>query len=182
MSLEVCSVRVTIKQLLATAVAVLVTLAVLYAGQQIYNRTAIATPLSGALQAVPGVKTATVHNSPSLAVAIRLTSRGDLALVYPRAEAVIQSLTGRAVPLTVLDNHSPAEERTYESLRFVIAQGEATGQYVAMAQEVSSLAARHGEHATLVMDGQHLFLTLTDSARHRLFAVLPMTLGGAAHV
>jgi hypothetical protein len=176
-------VRISLRQIFTTVATVALTLSVLYAGQQFYNRTAVSMPLARAVQTVPGVARAAVTGQGgNLTVKIWLKPSATLAVVYPEVVGAARRAAGQAVAVTVADDATPGERATYALMRFIIAQGEATGQYVAMLSAVQTTARRHGERATLVLGNQNLFLTLVDGQGHRLLAVLPLTLGGDTHV
>lgn len=171
--------HITFKQILTTGLALIVTLAALYAGRLLYHNTTIKTPLTHALAQVKGVRTVRVGGSEThTGVQIWLTSQGQLATIYPTVQNIITAIVGHALPIRIMDNPTTAEINLYNQLRFVVAQGEATGHYVTMAQAVQQAAAKAGDHAQLVLGRNEIFLTLVDDAHHRLMAVMPLNIGG----
>lgn len=171
--------HITFKQIMTTGLALIVTLAALYVGRHLYHSTTVKTPLTHALRQVSGVRDVRVGDAETnTGVQIWLTSRGQLATIYPTVQNLVATIAGRALPVRIMDNPTAAETSLYNQLRFVVAQGEATGQYVAMEREVNQVAAKAGDHAQLVLGRNEIFLTLIDKAHHRLMAVLPLNIGG----
>lgn len=170
--------RITFKQIVTSFLALVATWGLLWLGQQVYQRDAVRTPLGLAVARVPGVARAVVTGTGGdETVAIWLKPGASLSVVYPAVQATVARMTGRTLAVEIRDDRTPAEAALYNSLRFVVAQGEATGQYVAMVDQVDRLAARAGDRAELVLGDNALYLTLTDARRHRLLAVLPLNWG-----
>lgn len=174
--------QISSKQVLTAGVGFVLALGVLYAGQQLYNRTLVREPLTAAVRQIHGIRQVSLQGAgPATTLQLSLSPGANLALVYHDTEAVVNTVVGHPMPIHLLDHRTGAETRLYGQLRFVIAQGEATGQLVAMDNAVMADAGRAGDRASLVLGNQHLYLTLTDRQQHRLMAVLPLS-GGATHV
>ncbi|MCL8208051.1 MAG: hypothetical protein K6V97_08290 [Actinomycetia bacterium] len=170
--------RITFKQIVTSFLALVATWGLLWLGQQIYQRDVVRTPLGQAVARIPGVARAVVTGSGSdEAVGIWLKPGAALSSVYPAVQDTVTRMAGRALPVTIHDDRTPAEAALYNRLRFVVAQGEATGQYVAMVDQVDRLAAQAGDRAELVLGDNAMYLTLTDARQHRLLAVLPLNWG-----
>jgi hypothetical protein len=171
-------VRITFRQIVTSFLALVATWGLLWLGQQVYQRDAVRTPLGLAVAHVPGVARAVVSGTgDDETVAVWLKPDADLSVVYPAVEATVSRMAGRALPIDIHDDHTPQEAALYNTLRFVVAQGEATGQYVAMVDQVNHLARAAGDRAELVLGDNALYLTLTDAHHHRLLAVLPLAWG-----
>lgn len=174
--------QISSKQIITAGIGFVLAMGLLYAGQQIYNRTVVQQPLTAAVRKIHGVRHAALAGAGSATILqVSLDSGANLALVYHNTEHVVNAVVGHSMPIRLLDNRTPAESALYGQLRFVIAQGQATGHLVAMDTTVLADARAAGDRAALVLGNQHLYLTLTDRQHHRLLAVLPIG-GGGTHV
>lgn len=157
----------------ATAAVILLT-----AGLAWYHQAGVEAPLVKAVAGVPGLARDTLTPGTSDGLTIWLRPGANVASVYPQVEAAAERATGQAVPLLVADNPTSSEVALLTNLQFVIATGEATGQYVAMQRAVETDAAAAGLSADVELGAAHLYLTVTNASGHRLVHVFKLPKGG----
>lgn len=166
------------KQVFAGLLALAVTLGVLFLGQRVYQTTVVQSPLTANLGTIQGVRQVSLqHNT----VTVRVSPHANLMGVY---QAVVHRATtslGHAPQKVVIVGHpDPTLTHLANNISFVVAQGEATGQFVAMKQAITNMAQKVGVTSSLQLDGHHLYATFT-SHQHVLYDVIPITIGGISH-
>lgn len=171
-------VRISAKQVMMALTSMVLTLGVLFAAQRIYHTSVVDNPLVSQLGSVAGVRRADVHQGT---VIVTVRRHIDLMSVYQNVTSNAKTALGRA-PAQVIVKGSP--NSTLQALardaEFVVAQGEATGHYVAMKQSLQSLGRRHHASAVVEMDSRHVYLTFTQGP-HVLYDVIPIVMGGNSH-
>ena len=158
-------------------------LALLFGLQFLYARQAVVLPLSAQLRQTPGVSgRPVVHQSGgTLRIRVQLRQVPDLRSTYRHLQSVVRAAAGgRAVSLRVQDSATAALRADfYQKLNFIIDQGRATGQYVAM-QKAFAAASRHLglSKAQLTVGEAHVYVALTQGS-HDLYEILPLRLPAA---
>lgn len=171
--------KVSAKQLLFVFVAFIVTFGILRGIEWLYVTSALRTPLIQSVERLPGV--IGVQLLPSDTVMVRMKPQADLMTVYQTVDAEVTAVYGRApASIAFVDNPDATLNQLAGQIRFVVAQGEATGQYVAMETQIAKLAADHHVVAHTELGYSNLFLTLK-SAHHVLYQIIPLNLGGGVH-
>ncbi len=156
--------------------AALATIAVLWSGQQIYRTSAVRNPLVQAVERVAGVRRAWVPAGATGTLTVQLRPAADVMATYQAVERAAQQRLGYAAKVVVVGQPNRWLNALENRVRLIIAQGEATGQYVAMNQQVSGVARADGARATVEIGNYHLFVSLHQGP-HYLDAVIPITLG-----
>ncbi len=177
--------KVTVKQVMSVFIGFVVSLAVLRGAQTLYTSSVIRTPLVRTIEHVPGVQRVTM--GPKNAIAIDLTPTANLMTSYQTVTADATRSLGQAPRQITLVNHATgAMIAVTNQLRFVVAQGIATGQYVAMNDSIQQMAARAHLTANVELGTNHVYVTLSSSKGHyHTYLVLPSantTTGGGGHV
>lgn len=171
--------KVSVKQVFLALIAMVLTLGVLRGAQWMYTASAIKSPLVRTIGEIHGVRHVTVNPNGNVFVSIR--SGGNLMTVYQSVSAKATDVLGHAPSGIELNNSpTPALTSLANQSRFVVAQGEATGQYVTMKNALAKLAQQHRATAVVEMGSTHLYITLK-SGHHVLYQVIPLN-GGTTHV
>ncbi|MCY0898232.1 MAG: hypothetical protein OWU33_04745 [Firmicutes bacterium] len=169
--------KVSVKQVVVTVMAMVMTLGVLFLGQRLYQSLAVKSPLLTSLGAITGVRQASVKEN---AVTVTLAPDADLMAVYQAVSQSATRLLGHPPARIVVVSHPDTTLTTLaENVAFVVAQGEATGQFVAMKNTILSMAQRDHVSARVELGTHHLYLTFRDG-RDVLYDVLPLTIGGVS--
>lgn len=168
--------KFTVRQVFLVFVVFALVLGLLRGVQWIYMRSAIRSPLLHAMQSVTGVKK--VEVSPQGAVTVFASRRANLMNVYQGIEAQSRLVTGHVpTAITIVSHPSPAMLQSLNTLRLIIAQGEATGQYVAMNASIQQVAKHDHFAATVQISSRHIFVTLR-APQYWEDIVMPLRLGG----
>ncbi len=170
--------QVSVKQVFTAIIVMICTLGVLFGGQRLYQRTVVQSPLVASLGTIAGVRNAHLKQGT---VTVQMEPRADLMNVYRAVYRAADEKLGHAPAAINIENHSSAAlNQVAQSAAFMVAQGEATGQYVAMQSNIQKLAAHHGTFAHVELGNHHLYLTFRQGGRV-LYQVVPVQIGGASH-
>jgi len=171
-------VRIPWGQVWAAAAGAVAAVALLTAGLAWYHQAGVDAPLVQAVHGVPGLARDALTPGTAEGITIWLRPGANVATVYPQVEARARQATGQAVPLVVEDNPSPGEVALLNNLQFVIATGEATGQYVTMQRTVEAEASTAGLTVNEELGASHFYLTVMNRSGHRLIRVFNLPKGG----
>ena len=170
--------KVSAKQILVAVISLVMTLGVLLGGEKLYRTTIVDSPLMSNLGTIQGVTHANLQGD---VVTVRVKNGADLMTVYQSVTTAATRALGHAPTKIVLKSHSNATlNRLAENAAFVIAQGEATGQYVAMKQSLKAQAATDGARAAVELDSHHVYITWHQQ-QSVLYDVQPIEIGGSSH-
>ena len=164
--------RFQVRRIAAGAVALLVTLAALFGLQRWMFQTQTTAPLQTELERVPGVRKVTLDfaQSPG-AVHVTLGRVSDIQTTYVSLAARVAHLAPGAA-VDVVGTSDSALAAAAQDLSFPIAQGLATGQFVAMRAGVLSAALRDRVEAHVYIDQQNVYLAIYDKA-HAAYFIYP---------
>lgn len=165
------------RQIITAAVSLFVTLGLLLLGQRLYHTTVVESPLMSNLGNVVGVRQARLKSGD---LVVRLKPGSDLMAVYQNVVSQASSTLGHdPAKVEVVSNPDETLRQLQASVPFVIAQGEATGHFVAMKNSIISMAQAHNATVQVELGTHHLFLTFHHHQRV-LYDVVPITIGGGA--
>ncbi|QSO53485.1 hypothetical protein JZ785_06425 [Alicyclobacillus curvatus] len=162
----------------------IVSLAVFFAGWQVYKRYNLVDPLKTDLQTVSGVQNVDVIVGNPTVIRVKLGAVEDLQTTYDSiAEAVTGSVNAGS-SIVILDNKDKALQQTYENLNPVILEGVHKGNYQEMITSFEKAAAAQGIKAKITMDAHNIYVQLQQGS-HYLYDVwqyntLQQGQGGAA--
>ena len=156
--------RFQVRRIAAAAVALVATLAVLLGMQRWLFQTQTSTPLQRQLEHVTGVREVTLDfaRSPGV-VHVTLARVSDIETTYAALAARVETLApGAAVEVAGTSDGRIAAAA--QDLSFPIAQGLATGQFVAMRRNVLADSGRDHVTARIYIDQRNVYLALYDRA------------------
>ena len=164
--------RFQARRIAAAAVALVATLAVLFGLQRWLFQTQTSTPLEQQLKHVAGVRRVTLDfaRSPGT-VHVTLSRVSDIETTYTALAARVAALAPGAA-IVVAGTSDGRIAAAAQDLSFPIAQGLATGQFVAMRQNVLDDARRDRVTARIYIDQQNVYLALYDQA-HTAYFIYP---------
>ena len=170
--------RTAITHGLMAVAAAAATAGLLLGAQSLYNASAVARPLAAAIRAVPGVSRVQVDGPGGAPVLkIWLTSRAPLATTYERVSATAAARLGQPPAIQLQSNPDAAEVKAANFIQFIVAQGQATGRYVAMDRAVMTTARQSHLAATFVLRQNTMYLTLSDGSGSRWLQIAPLRKG-----
>ncbi|NMP20811.1 hypothetical protein [Sulfobacillus harzensis] len=170
--------QVSAKQFFTALITMICTLGVLFGAQRLYQKTIVQSPLVATLGSIGGVRSAQMKNGT---VTVKVKPGADLMSVYRAVYEAADARLGHPPTAIVFASHANSRlNAVSESASFMVAQGEATGQYIAMESNIQKLAASHGATARVELGTHHLYLTFRQGSSV-LYQVVPVTIGGTSH-
>ena len=170
--------KLSAKQVFTGLLALAVTLGVLLVGQRVYQTMVVQSPLTTNLGTIQGVRQASFHHST---VTVRVSPHANLMGVYQAVmRRAIASLGHAPQKVIIIGHPDPALTHLANNISFVVAQGEATGQFVAMKHTITTMAQKIGASCSLQLDDHRLYATFT-ARHHVLYDVIPIMIGGGSH-
>ncbi len=170
--------KFSIREFLLTVVVAALTVALLWGGQRLYQNSAVRSPLVRSVETVPGVQSATLTPLGALNVLFRPSA--NLMSTYQAVESRAQASLGHIPNLGVVSRGNPGLRVLANQVRLIVAQGEATGQYVAMNRQILQAARVRGVQASVSLGNYNVFVSLR-IASHYVDEVIPLGLGGGGH-
>lgn len=160
---------------LTFVIALAVTVAVLVAGQLLWQKYAVARPLGSGLQGIAGVAAASWDESKNGDITINVTLGGvdNLARTYGEIGETAKTILGKRPARTNLaDSRTPELETLYHSVHLHLQEAIVTGNFSAMADRVDAKARAAGAEAKVFVDARNVYLQL-HKAGASLYAVVP---------
>lgn len=168
-------------RIIPTIFALILTLAVLFGGLQIYRNYALIRPLEWQLRHIPSVESAQIQTTSSGPVAlVQLGRVTDLQTAYKQIANDVYNTFGSPIGIVLKDRRSPALVAADEELGPILLQGLTQGAYVPMIQQFDRAAAKRHIVARVTMDARNVFVQMSQGS-HYLYDILPYS-GGALGV
>ncbi len=160
---------------LTFVIALAVTVAVLVAGQLLWQKYAVARPLGSGLQGIPGVTAASwdENKNGDTTINVTLGDVDNLARTYGEIGETAKTILGKhPARITLTDSRTPELEEIYHAVHFHLQEAIATGNFSAMADRVDAKARAGGAEARVYVDARNVYLQL-HKADASLYAVVP---------
>lgn len=167
--------KLSLKNLMVMLASLMATFGLLWGGAALWQRSAVAKPLVAAVESVPGVRAAALSASGPLRVTLR--PNANLTQVY---RAVKSQIKAKGTAFVIVGSTDAALNAVGQQARLIIAQGIATGHYVAMDRSLVALAGRHHMTAVVELGNHHLYFTLRQGPK-RWDQVVPLSEGGVGN-
>jgi hypothetical protein len=162
------------RRLAAGALALVATFGILAAGAAVARQATVTSPVARAMRlgAVVGYRLVTA--APAPAVAVRLRAGVDLEAVCERLDGRLTGIFGVAPTLLASGPGQAVLEPLVESIGVPVAQGIATGQFVAMSKTIERLAGGARDRARIEVDARAVYVTLRSrNGRDTAYVVFP---------
>lgn len=161
-----------------------ISLAVFFAGWQVYKRYNLVDPVKTDLQTVSGVQSVDVVVGNPTVVRVKLGPVDDLQMTYDSIEQAVTGSANAGSSIVIVDNKDKALQQAYEDLGPIIYQGIHTGNYQSMISSFEKAASAKGIQAKITMDIHNIYVQLKQG-NHYLYDVsqyntLQQGQGGAA--
>ncbi|MDA8345749.1 MAG: hypothetical protein M0Z66_09735 [Thermaerobacter sp.] len=161
--------RLQVRRVAVLAIALALTLGVLFGLQHWIFLTQTKMPLQAQLERMSQVKRVTLNLSSSTpSVNVVLGSVADLETTYQSIEAKVQKLAPGAA-LHIAGGTDKALTNASQVLSFPVEQGMVTGQFVEMRQDVVHDASNLHVTARIYVDSQNVYLALYDHDKAAYF-------------
>ncbi|MCR2802970.1 hypothetical protein [Paenibacillus soyae] len=165
-------------RMLPIAVTVTISAAALFGGWTLYKEVAVASPLTSALQEVPGIVEAgkAQIGKDEVAVSVELSKDAKLKEVYGSIlEESADASNGKKLDLDIVSEEDPVLEDIWQSALFEIAEAMETKSYSDIPATMEKAVADHeGITAETAMDETNVYVTIR-SEKGAKFIVLPRT-------
>ncbi len=155
--------------------ALAVTVAVLVAGQLLWQKYAVARPLDTGLRDIPGVTAASWEENKNgdLTINVALGSVDNLAKTYGQIGATAKNILGRTpARISLTDSRTPELEALYYGIHLYIQEAIFTGNFSAMAERIDARASAAGADDRVYVDAANVYVQLTRQGA-ALYAVVP---------
>ncbi|HKM39176.1 MAG TPA: hypothetical protein VJ036_02800 [bacterium] len=150
----------------------LLTVPILLGAQSIHRQIWMERPLSKDLQAIAGVKTATVNRKPDrYDIILNLLIVDSLPIVYRQAVCIAEKhLKSLPFSIQLIDNRTPNLEDLYWQMQIYIEEAVMLGNFGAAATNLHRLAFNAGAETQFYVDKDHIYLELRQNETY-LYAV-----------
>ncbi len=160
-------------RLLPAISGLILTFLLLFGGYQVYRNLEIVQPLQAQLMRIQSVNNAKIQSvAQNPTVVVSLNKVGDLQSTYTKIQAVILNNLGNAVPITITDTRNAALSNAYESMKPILYQGIAHGNYVNMIGSFKKACRANGISCKISMNGQYIFVQLMQHNAY-LYDIVP---------
>lgn len=144
----------------------LISLAVFFAGWQVYKRYNLVDPLKTNLQSVTGVQTVDVIVGSPTVIRVKLAKVDDLQTTYKTIAKDVAGSANSGSSIVIVDNEDKTLQQTYENLYPIIGQGLHTGSYQSMIDSFNQAASAQGVQAKLTMDSNNIYVQLSQGKNY----------------
>jgi hypothetical protein len=153
-------------QILKGCIALIITVAVLYAGQAIWYDYAVDLPLDKTLNSIDGVGKVTWDDSNNINDAINiyvtLNNTDNLQKTYEEISNKIEkTLKNNQFNLEIKDNRSQELEQAYYDIHYYIQKAIVDGDFPLLEEKVREKAGATGAEAKVYVDKKYIYLQLT---------------------
>ncbi|VBB05270.1 Hypothetical protein LUCI_0477 [Lucifera butyrica] len=155
----------TQQQWLKAALALLLTLGILYAGQSMWRQQTTTRPLNNALQHIDGVKKVICQDSGQpknlLTLSVTLDPSANFQKTYVHIQqTAVRFLGNRPFRIRVEDRSTPELEQIDYRAQYYLQQAIMTGNFPRMADKIQEIASNAGVTAHVYVDSQAIYLQL----------------------
>lgn len=149
--------------------ALVITLAILFGGQLLWNKYAIAKPINHMFQNVNGVEAVTLgqlneqgKNNEKVRIYVRLNNVPDLQKTYGEiTDGLKQIDSGKKYDIVIQDKRTPELEDFYYRIHYYVQEAISTGSFAAMAERIEAKANHAGVAVKTYVDTQNIYLKMT---------------------
>lgn len=156
---------------------IIVTLAVLFGGQFLWQQLAIAKPMSQIAQGIDGVESAFLEknsqNDSTVKINVTLAHVTNLQTTYKALNDRIFNVLGhKKYKIIINDSRTPELEQLYYSIHYYIQEAIFTGNFGLMSEKIQSKATASGSNAQVFVDAKYVYLQLS-SQNSNMYIVVP---------
>lgn len=157
----------------------LLALAMLFIGQDLYDRYGVEKPLNQAIASVAqGASVQYRKDGPRTVVEVSQAKLVDLGDSYRHILKVSRERFGQNVRVQIGDQPDIEVEKVWAELQFPVYQGIATGNYTEMKKQADGLIGNPGNvSAKLSMDNENVYVQI-EKGDYYIYRVVPRDYGG----
>ena len=163
-------------QIIKGFIALIITVALLYTGQALWQSYAIDLPLDKALNEIDGVENVTWDAGSSfndaVIINVKLRDIDNLQKTYKEIkEKIDMTLNGKKYLLEIADDRSQELEQAYYEIHYYVQKSIADGDFPSLEAKVREKTEMIGAEAKVYVDEQNIYLQFTKK-NNSLFAVI----------
>lgn len=156
---------------------ILITLALLFGGQSLWQQYAIAQPMSQIARGIDGVESASLDkagkNTPITRINVKLHNVANLQTTYQALnERILNVLGHNKYEIILHSSPTPELEQLFYSIHYYIQEAIFTGNFGLMAERIQTRAAAGNVTAQTYVDAKYVYLQLANPAGN-LYIVVP---------
>jgi hypothetical protein len=168
--------RVKYTQLLKGCIALIITIAVLYSGQALWQNFAVDAPLDKALSNIDGVNKVVLEDSKNIndstKIYVTLSNVANLQKTYNEiSETIDHTLKGSQYSLEIKDNPSSELEQAYYEINNYVQKAIVDGDFPALEAKVREKSGLVGASAKVYVDNRNIYLQLAKNGNY-LYSVV----------
>ncbi len=145
------------------------TLAVLFGSQLLWNKYAVANPINKMFQNINGVESVTVgrlneqgKNNEKIKIYVKLNKVSDLQSLYGEIiDGLRQIDGGKKYDIVIQDTRTPELEQFYYTIHYYIQEAIFTGNFAAMADHINAKASSAGVEVQIYVDIKNIYVKMT---------------------
>lgn len=158
----------------------ILSLVILFGGQFLWNKYAVANPINKLFQNISGVESVTVgrlneqgKNNERVKVYIKLNKVPNLQNLYGEvADGLKQVDGGKKYDIVIQDTRTPELEQFYYAIHYSVQEAIFTGNFAAMAEHINAKASSAGVDAQIYVDTKNIYLKMTQGTAE-MYVVVP---------
>ena len=160
---------------LLSAVAVVLTLAVLSGGQMLWQRFTVVQPMDKLLQGIDGVTKSSWEEGKkddTVQIYITLSETKNFPKTYSAIHDGAKRILGsRPFKVNIADSRSDELEQFYHKIHYQLHEAVFTGNFSLMAEKIQKLADESGITARVYVESKTVYVQLT-KGQNELYAVV----------
>jgi|GEM_PF-431693 len=162
--------------------ALVLTLAVLFGGQLLWNKYAVANPIYEVLQTINGIESVSIgrmnqqgKNMDEVKIYVTLSDVQNLQKMYGELTAGLQQVnSGKKYDIVIQDSRTPELEKFYYSIHYYLQEAIVNGNFASMTERIEAKANDAGVVAQIYVDTKNIYLTLTKETAN-MYVVIERT-------
>ncbi|WP_425057806.1 hypothetical protein SCACP_23480 [Sporomusa carbonis] len=165
-------------------VTLMLTLAVLFGGQFLWNKYAVANPVNRMFQNIDGVESVSISrlneqskNNETVKIYIKLNHVDNLQNLYEEiTDGLNQVGGGKKYDIVIRDTRTPELEQFYYSIHYDIQEAIFTGNFATMAERIQAKAGSAQVKTQIYVGNKNIYVQMTKGA-DGMYVVVPRDSG-----
>ena len=148
--------------------ALMLTLAILFGGQLLWNKYGIVDPINNAVQHIEGIESVKVvplkeqKANESIKIYVQLAQVANLQKLYDEMEGALKQVyRPQRYEIVIQDNRTPELEAFYHSIHYSVEEAIFTGNFTVMAGSIESKAGSAGVKVQTYVDSKNVYLQMS---------------------
>lgn len=155
-------------KIITAVISLIVTLAVLLGGYNLYNKIMVEKPVTAQLTALPTVKSAKISKVDKVyLIQLQLEQVENIQDSYTQIESTIDgNIKNHKYNIEIQDAGSKELSQFYSDLQPVLYQGLSAQQYLWLEEQIKARSSDKGIESRLYVDDKRVYLQLEDAGSY----------------